>query len=98
MRSATMIVVTFVGTDGISGKIDASTTRNASTSRIKPQASTMADGSELALSRCRAERWVLRIWTRVGVVKRRGRRDLGPWAIINGAAHACGGPAVSIQN
>ena len=29
MRSATMIVVTFVATDGMSGRTDASTTRNA---------------------------------------------------------------------
>src|SRR5258705_9321550 len=48
MRSATMIVVTFVGTDGISGSIEASTTRNASISRTLPQASTTADGSESA--------------------------------------------------
>ncbi len=37
MRSATMIVVTFVGTDGMSGRIDASTTRNASTPRTLPK-------------------------------------------------------------
>jgi hypothetical protein len=48
MRSATIIVVTFVATDGMSGRIDASTTRRASTPRTLPQASTTAVGSEPA--------------------------------------------------
>ena len=54
MRSAIMIVVTFVGTDGMSGRIDASTTRNASTPRTLPQASTIAVGSEEHMACCRS--------------------------------------------
>ena len=42
MRSATMIVVTLVGTDGTSGRIEASTTRSASMPQTLPQASTTA--------------------------------------------------------
>jgi hypothetical protein len=45
MRSANMIVVGFVGADGISGMIEASTTRKASMPRTLPQASTTAVGS-----------------------------------------------------
>src|ERR1700681_1147943 len=48
MRSATMIVVTLVATDGMSGRIDASTTRNASTPRTLPQGSTTAVESKSA--------------------------------------------------
>lgn len=45
IRSATMMVVTLVATDGISGMIEASTTRRSSRPRTLPQASTTALGS-----------------------------------------------------
>ena len=48
MRSATMMVVTFVATDGISGMMDASAMRRLSIPRTLPQASTTAVGSESA--------------------------------------------------
>src|ERR1700680_1003292 len=48
MRSATLSVVTLVATEGMSGRIDASTTRNAWTPRTLPQASTTTVGSESA--------------------------------------------------
>jgi hypothetical protein len=46
MRSASMIVVTLVATDGISGMMDASTTCRLLTPRTLPHASTTAVGSE----------------------------------------------------
>jgi NADPH:quinone reductase-like Zn-dependent oxidoreductase len=48
IRSATMMVVTLVGTDGMSGRIEASTTRRPCMPRTLPEASTTAVGSASA--------------------------------------------------